>query len=182
MMVGEPGAAVELTVGGLRPEWLSQAAPNWRELYFALAECGRLREAEAALAMVFLEHDDLRGPAAANLATLPWVVYQLDRRGAVDIADRCANRYERLSKWDGALSGDAGVRRMVRDQLLSADRLLDHGSIRQAGRLLKSVERNIEDLRAACTARRRCCPDAGRSRRCCPPSTGPGLPASPRCP
>jgi hypothetical protein len=29
---------------------------------------------------------------------------------------------------------------------LSADRLLDHGSIRQAGRLLKSVERNIEDL------------------------------------
>src|SRR5262249_26615779 len=116
MMAGEPGAAAELTVGGLRPEWLSSARPNWRELSFALAECGRLREAEAALAVMFLEQSAARGSDAGRLATLPWLAYQLERRGASEIADKCAERYQALTSRAGLdvvhPSDEVGVRRL----------------------------------------------------------------------
>jgi len=148
MMAGEPGAAVELTVGGRRPEWLSAARPNWRDLYFALAECGRLREAEAALAVVFLA---ARSSDAGGLATLPWLAYQLDRRGESEIADRCEELYRALTKRFGldvvSPSDVVGVRRLVRDQLLSAERLLDRGMVDAATDLLDQVESRMDGLR-----------------------------------
>ena len=151
MMAGEPGAAVELTVGGLRPEWLSAARPNWRELYFALAECGRLREAEAALAVVFLGQSAVRGVNAGRLAVLPWLAYQLDRRGENEIADGCAERYEALTRRFGldvvSPSNAVGVRRLVRDQLLSAERQLDRGMVDAATHLLDQAERRVDGLR-----------------------------------
>jgi tetratricopeptide (TPR) repeat protein len=151
MMAGEPGAAAELTVGGLRPEWLSEARPNWRELYFAFAECGRLREAEAALAVMFLGQSAVRGSDTGKLATLSWLAYQLDRRGAREIADKCAELYRTLTKRAGLdmvdPSDEVGVRRLVRDQLMYAERLLDRGMGDAATQLLDQVESRVDGLR-----------------------------------
>jgi tetratricopeptide (TPR) repeat protein len=143
-MVGEPGAAVEFTFGTLRPQWASSTRPNWRDLYFALAECGRLRESEAALGLIFLRHDSWAS-AVAQRSVLPWLAYQLDCRGEFELADRCAARLSELAE-DGFSRGNlvasspTTARRLSRDRLLSAARLLERGNVEAAVDLLDRSE------------------------------------------